>query len=177
LRDDARPKWVTLADRLAAPIGVNVRCGNDFREARTDADYTNSGAVKTPVPWFVTALKALRDMAGSPVPAVVVSDGTRDQLRDLLALPHVHFARPGCAISDLLTLAHAKVLIGSGGSSFSAWASFLSGATTISHPGQSLEWFKIDGTGRQWVSEFDPRVEASPKLVSRIRAALANGRG
>ena len=177
LRNEAQPKWVALADRFAAPIGVNVRCGNDFREARSEADFTSMGALKTPVPWFVATLQKVREVAGTPVPAVVVSDGTREQLKDLLSLPNVHFARPGCAISDLLTLAHAKVLIGSGGSSFSAWASFLSRATTISHAGQSLTWFKLDGSGDQCVTEFDPRVEISPSLAGRIRGALASAQG
>jgi hypothetical protein len=177
LRDETQPKWVSLADRHAAPIGVNVRCGNDFREARSESDFMTMGAVKTPVPWFVTALQAVRDAAGSAVPAVLVSDGTPEQLKDLLAMPNVHFARPGCAISDLLTLAHARVLIGSGGSSFSAWASFLSRATTFSHTGQSLQWFKIDESNRQCVTEFDPRAGLSPALIAGIRSALAGGQG
>ena len=177
LRDEAQPKWVTLADRLAAPIGVNVRCGNDFREARSESDFTNMGAVKTPVAWFVSALQSVREVAGSHVRAIVVSDGTREQLKDLLSLPNVQFARPGCAISDLLTLAHANVLIGSGGSSFSAWASFLSRATTVSHPGQSLQWFQLARSGDQCVTEFDPRVAMPPTLAGRIRAALTAAQG
>jgi len=175
LRDEARSKWVALADTLAAPIGVNVRCGNDFREAKTAMDYTTMGAVKTPMAWFVAALTFVRDVARRSIPAVVVSDGTAEQLRPLLALPDVRFARPGCAISDLLTLAHSKVFIGSGGSSFSGWASFLSGATTITHPGQSLQWFKIDDSGRQCVTEFDPRTEPPAPLVAHIQSALAAG--
>jgi hypothetical protein len=177
LRDEAQAKWVSLADRLAAPIGVNVRCGNDFRDARSESDFTTMGAVKTPVPWFVRALQAVREASGSAQPAVVVSDGTPEQLKDLLSMPNVHFARPGCAISDLLTLAHAKVLIGSGGSSFSAWASFLSRAVTFSHTGQSLQWFKIDASHGQCVTEFDPRAGLSPALATMIRGALAGGQG
>jgi hypothetical protein len=69
------------------------------------------------------------------------------------------------------------VLIGSGGSSFSAWASFLSRAATISHTGQSLQWFKLDGSGDQSVTELDPRVEMSPALAGRIRGALTGTQG
>lgn len=176
LRAEARSKWVRLADDRAAPIGINVRCGNDFKQAQTYDDFLSKGTIKTPIAWFVSSLRALRDAAGRDVPAVVVSDGTREQLRELLDLPGVRFARPGCAISDLLILAQAKILIGSGGSSFSAWASYLSGAPTITHPGQSLQWFKVDKSGEQFVGEFDPSRPADPAWTRRVRAALGAGR-
>ena len=69
------------------------------------------------------------------------------------------------------------MLLGSGGSSFSAWASFLSRAVTITHTGQSLQWFKLDGSGDQCVTEFDPRVEIASALADRIRGALSEPRG
>ena len=173
LRQDARRKWVQLADGLAAPIGINVRCANDFRTAQSEADYQNMGALKTPLAWFTAALEFIRSVVNRPVPAIVVSDGTREQLQELLALPNVRFARPGSAIGDLLTLSQSKVLIGSGGSSFSGWASFLSGAPTITHPGQSLHWFKIDRSGDQCVTEFRPHHEPDPMFVRRVERALS----
>jgi hypothetical protein len=104
----------------------------------------------------VAALKAVREVVGFNAPALVVSDGTPGDLRQLLAIDGVSLVRPGCAISDLLTLAKARVLIGSGGSSFSAWASFLGGMPTISHPGQSLNWFRLAVDKGAYVGEFDP---------------------
>ena len=156
LRSDAQQRWVDLADAMAAPIGINVRCGRDFRQAASPQEYYTAGALRTPIVWFVRALQFAREAAGSDVPAVVVSDGTRGELAALLSLPNVTFARPGCAISDLLTLARARVLIGSGGSSFSAWAAFLSGAPSLTHPGQSLQWFRLGAGNGPFVGELDP---------------------
>jgi hypothetical protein len=156
LRLDTRPRWLKVADSMAAPIAVNVRCGRDFREAASPQDYYKSGALRTPIPWFVRALEFVRRAAGAQVPAVVVSDGAADELSELLSLPDVTFARPGCAISDLLVLSRGRVLIGSGGSSFSAWAAFLSGAPSLTHPGQSLQWFRLGTPGGPFVGELDP---------------------
>jgi hypothetical protein len=172
LQEDALPRWVDLARRFTAPIGVNIRCGFDFRPAATESDYFTKGAIRTPMRWFVRSLERVREVAGSDIPAVVVSDGTEEQLRPILEMPNVRFARPGCAISDLLTLSAAKVLIGSGGSSFSAWASFLSGAPTVTHAGQSLEWFRLGGDGRQFIGELMPDRAPSPALARQVVAAL-----
>jgi hypothetical protein len=172
LRADAHPKWVDLAARAAAPIGVNVRCAFDFRPAAAESDYFTKGAIRTPLPWFVRSLERVREVAGAAVPAVIVSDGTEEQLRPILQMPNVRFARPGCAISDLLTLSSARVLIGSGGSSFSAWASFLSGAPTVTHAGQSLEWFRLGRDGEQFIGELMPDRAPSPALARHVVAAL-----
>ena len=172
LRSEAEPRWLALADRLHAPIGINIRCGNDFRPAESNADYYTKGAIRTPLAWFVETLQHVRTIAGTTIPAVVVSDGTARQLRPVLQLPHVRFARPGCAISDLLTLASTRVLIGSGGSSFSAWASFLSRATTVTHAGQSLEWFRLGRSDGQFVGELAPDSAPSPALRQQLIAAL-----
>lgn len=172
LRAETRPRWQSLAEQFSTPLAINVRCGNDFRVAKTVSDFHEKGGIKTPMSWFVESLNAVREVAGWSVPAVVVSDGTHRQLGELLDLPGVRFARPGCAVSDLLTLANARFLIGSGGSSFSAWGAFLSGAPTISHPGQSLEWFGIGQGERQFVREFDPHRPLSADLVSLVRKVL-----
>jgi hypothetical protein len=172
LHADARRRWVRLAERLAAPIGINVRCANDFSAAHSASDFSSRGAVKTPLAWFVKSLQRVREMAGTSVPAVVVSDGTPRQLQELLALPDVRLARPGCAISDLLTLARCRVLLGSGGSSFSAWASFLANAPTLTHPGQSLVWFKLESSDARYIGDFDPGADVDSALAYQLRAAL-----
>jgi hypothetical protein len=176
LKEYTKSKWLNLADRFSRPIAINVRCGNDFKAAKETADYFTKGGIKTPIGWFVTSLQTVRKIAGWEVPAVVVSDGTVEQLASLLSIPEVTFLRPGCAISDLLTLAQCKILIGSGGSSFSAWGAFLSGAPTITHPGQSLQWFKVrDGCGA-YVGEFNPVDDPEPEFVKAVISRLGTVR-
>jgi hypothetical protein len=152
-----RNRWLRLVESKGNfPIGINIRLGNDFKTARTPEDYYTKGAIKTPLSWFIESLRIIRDRVGFPAKAIIVSDGKQEDLRQLLELENVVFLRPGCAISDLLTLSRTKVLIASGGSSFSAWASFLGQMPTISHPGQSLAWFGLNNRKGYYTGEFNP---------------------
>ncbi len=58
-------------------------------------------------------------------PVCIFSDGSSDDLGPLLALPLTQRLTFGSSIADLLALSYANVLITSGGSSFSQWASYL----------------------------------------------------
>src|SRR5207253_973436 len=125
------------------PIGIHVRRG-DFARPTSPAELLTKGGVSTPVEWFVDCLRVARGAAGRQVRAYVVSDGSDRELSGLTEQPNVTLVRTGSAISDLLVLAKSKVLIASGGSTFSGWAALLGQMPTISHPGQSLRWYKLE---------------------------------
>ena len=174
LKRISKSKWINLVDQFGEiPIAINIRMGNDFKTAKTPEEYYTKGGIKTPLSWFIDSLNTIRDSIGYSAQAYIVSDGNTDNLDPILSLPNVTFVRPGCAISDLLILAKAKILIASGGSSFSAWASFLGQMPTISHPGQSLSWFQIDNIHNYYVGEFNPEqpssifIEQSKNILSR----------
>lgn len=157
LRAITRERYRRLADAAGeVPIAICVRCGNDYREP-TGAPYAPLGpADKTPLGWYVDTLRLVRREVGRPVRAVVVSDGTRAALRPLLEMDNVSFARPGTAISDLLILSRAKVLLAPGASSFAAWASFFGQMPTATHPGQPLQAWHLDGGPGRFVGELNP---------------------
>ena len=119
------------------------------------------------------ALRHVRQAIGQEVKAFVASEGTERDLRPLLQEPDVELVKSASAISDLLILAKSRVLIGAGGSSFSAWASFLSGAPTITHPGQSFEWFRLSISGTPFVGELDVETGPSSELVEHLNKALS----
>ena len=153
-----KPKWHKLVRDLPhAPIGLNIRLGRDFAVARSPRDFVERGAVQTPVSWFVDALRTLRAITRKALPAIVVTDGTPRQLAPLLALPDVHYCRTPAAATDLLALARARFLVGTGGSSFTAWAAFLGQIPIVSIPGQSFRWFKLgDPAHGPQAEELDP---------------------
>ena len=141
----------TVAVPAAVPvIGIHVRRG-DFRMAGL-TELQTEGAVRTPTTWFVATLRLIRQTIG-PLPARVVTDGREADIADLLREPDVQLVRTGAPLGDILTLSSARVLLASG-SSFSAWAAFLGGMPTVSHPGQSLVWFGIEP--RAHLGFFDP---------------------
>jgi hypothetical protein len=122
-------------------IGMHVRRG-DF-----------SSAARTPLSWFVAALRALRHKLHMDVAALVVSDGTAADLAELLAEPHTQLIRTGVPLADLLALSGARVLLASG-SSFSAWAAFLGGMPAVTQRDHSLAWY--GARTRSFLGHFDP---------------------
>jgi hypothetical protein len=146
-RESTREPWLKLASEWNdVVIGINVRRGRDFKDAQKPEDFIYQGGLRTPLDWFVEMLRLMRTHSGKSLPAVVVSDGTEHDLARLLAEPNVRMLRPGCPASDLLVLSQCRVMLGSGGSSFSAWASFLGDVPVYTVPGQSLAWFGLQDT-------------------------------
>lgn len=171
LRRIVKPKWQKLASTVPTDaIGLNIRLGRDFAQASSAQDFLTRGAIMTPVTWFVEALQFIRAVTGKCIPAIIVTDGTPDQLRPLLALPSVrHFETPAAA-SDLLALSRVRFLLGTGGSSFVAWASFLGRVPVLSIPGQSFNWFNLaDEAHGLTVGELDPHEPSDS-----VRYALRN---
>jgi hypothetical protein len=156
LHDITLPAWRRLAEQpLPGPIGIHIRRG-DFATPRSPEELHTKGAVRTPLSWFRETLAAIRRAVGYRVGAYVVSDGSAKELAELLQLENVALVRTGSAIGDLLVLTRAKVLLGLGGSSFSAWASFMGQMPTVTVPGQSLTWFKLVNTRENYLGEFEP---------------------
>lgn len=152
-----RNRWLRKIEKFAnpAPVGMHVRRG-DFADPEKEEDFIYRGSLKTPISWFIQSLNAIRDMADRRVKAFVVSDGTDKELRPLLSVGGVILIRTGSAISDLMVLSKARILVASGGSTFSAWASFFGQMPTISYPGQSLTWFNLKNKNGYYIGEFDP---------------------
>lgn len=122
-------------------IGMNIRCGNDFVSKESGC----RGFVKTSIAWFRFALREIRRRYGN-MPAIIVSDGGQRQLSDLLDEHNVRLLDSKTAIADLLVLTKAKVLLASGNSSFSEWASFLGQMDTFS----SIETPFVHGRGLEY---------------------------
>jgi hypothetical protein len=178
LRDGTQDRWLRLVNRQHhAAIGLNVRRARDFPDPKAADLVLPTGPVRTPLEWFRRTLTAIRERLGYAAPALVVSDGTPEDLRELLSMERTSLLRPGCAISDLLVLATTRVLLASGGSTFSAWASFLGGMPTLSLPGQSLTWFGLGEASRSYVGTFDPDCPSPGALDAVDRALSASRRG
>jgi hypothetical protein len=164
---DARIDAISRPDILAharamqaAPIGMHVRRG-DFR----------LGTMETPLSWFLETLALVRDAVGAKVEAFVVSDGHDDELAPLSREPGVRVLRTDTGLGDLLLLRRARVVLGSRGSSFSAWASFLSGAPVATLGGSYADDFKLTRPGGAYVGLCDPR-NPSPEFLRDAARAL-----
>lgn len=174
LRAVTRQQWL---DRVAAwgdiPIGMHIRRG-DFSAPSDDSQLLQTGHLRVPLRWFGETVKAIRRAVGQNVRAVFTSDGTPEEMRELLDIENVERADTGSAIGDLLLLSKSRVFLASG-SSFSAWASFLGQMPTITHPGQSILWFQLTPPPEVFVGEFDP-AQPDERFLAAARRALSPDR-
>lgn len=170
LREVTRPKWLQVAEQYqVVPIAINVRRGKDFKDARSISDFENEAALRTPIEWYVFALNRLRAHLGRETKAFVVSDGTPADLAPLLSLNNVELVNSRSAISDLLILAKAQILLASGGSSFSAWAAFLSKAPTFLHSRHSFDWFAFSEESRKRIMHLDDTTTLAEGLFDHVQ--------
>ena len=124
-----------LAHNFGASISVHVRLG-DFSAPPTSEVIKEGGVnYRIPISWYVRVVNQVRSRLGSELPVYVFSDGTDQELSELLALGSSQRLAFGSSIADLLALSRSHLLIASG-STFSMWASYLGRMAVIWHSGQ-----------------------------------------
>ena len=141
IASQATLKAVSSELRCLPSIGIHIRRG-DFKNASCDEDYRIKGAVRTPLAWYTEIIRQLKTV-NSDLEAFVVSDAEDTELLELLSIRGIHRKSTGSALGDLILLSKAKFIIGSGGSSFSAWGSFLGQCPIVAIDGQCFSWFSI----------------------------------
>ena len=114
-------------------INVHVRLG-DFMSSKDDLDKGKNNT-RIDIKWYVSMIMKIRDAAGWDVPANIFSDGTDEELEDLLKMNKVNRVFFGNSIADIIALSKAPIVVVSG-SSFSLWARFLGNCSSVSYPKQ-----------------------------------------
>lgn len=171
----AKPHLRRVDQMPSFPIGINIRLGKDFglppKPYDTESEYEWVGWLQqTPLSWFVETLQQIRICCGWDVPAVVVSDGSKAQLHPLLELPNVKHLAPSNAIVDLLVLSRTRLLLGSGSSSFSAWAAFLGQQPAFTAPGHPFTCLNLQSLRGQMIAAFNPRQPDQAMLKAMVTA-------
>ena len=134
-------------------IGVHIRMG-DFRPLKDQEDFSKTGMVRTPLPYFTDSILKLRKVAGKNLKAVIFSDGHKPELEEILQLDNVHLAEPNPDIIDLISLSKCKVIITSAGSTFSYWAVFISDSAAVIHPQHPIS-IRGNGFYEKYIDEND----------------------
>jgi hypothetical protein len=114
-------------------ICIHVRLA-DFRPLKAGDDFACAGGTRTPVEYFIRLIEGIRKVRGVRLPVMLVSDGKREQLRELLAMPGVELGPRQTALGDLLMMSASKVVVPSAGSTFGFWAGFLGDNVLLMHP-------------------------------------------
>jgi hypothetical protein len=140
-----------------------VRRG-DFADVRGTESYTGRRNVRLPIEWYVAAVRALRKQVGRALPFLLFSDGSDVELGPLLEEAGVSRYHNRNALSDLLLLSKARVIVASG-STYSMWASFLGQAPTIWFPGQRRQCVTQNP---DHAPEWEPPAELPDGLLAAV---------
>lgn len=140
LRDQNRR---VLSYDFSDSITVHVRLGDYSRAQNSEVLENGNECVSIPVDWYCDIINRIREIAGRSIKVYLFSDGTDEELRKILALQNVERITFGNAISDVLGLSRANLLIASGGS-FSMWGRFLGRMDVITYKGQLKQKLKMD---------------------------------
>ena len=164
------PEYLSANLPFTKFVGIHVRLG-DFSKpnARSDPRRGHNGA-RLPLDWFVDVLTTLRAALGYDVDALICSDGALEELNELLSMPRTMLYRGGSAITDLLALAEASVLIASG-STFSMWASFLGQVPCVWFPSQRKQ-FLLEAGGQNLEPELDYGEHLTANFIDAVAQRL-----
>ena len=119
-------------------ICMHIRLGDFTRGTEADLKAGNPN-ISIPIEWYINVIQQIRDAVSETLPVYIFSDGSREELQDILALPGVQQVTFGTAIGDILAMSKARLFVASG-STFSRWVRYLGRMNTITYPGQLKQY-------------------------------------
>ena len=163
-RPEYRPKFFNF-DHVA----VHIRMGDFLPMVTLDAVRSGAKNVQLPVSWYAEMLNGIRSRLGYTIPALVYSDGSNSQLEAILKLDNVTRAGAQPAVTDLLSISSANMLISSG-SGFSMWGCYLGNIPRVCFPGQRL--FRVLGAASS--VDLEPEAESVAALTDEFFYVVQN---
>jgi hypothetical protein len=151
-----------ILDKVLNPsepfIGIHVRIGDGFKppEPGTDGFVRTGWLQQTPIQWFKETLRFIRKATGVNYPVYIFSDGPSTRLKSLLEESNTFIYKSNSPAADLLSLSRSWLILGSGSSSFSAFAAFLGSAHALTAPGHPFAKRGLKSNSHQLVSCFNP---------------------
>ena len=128
-------KYRQVYERLPSPvIGIHIRRG-DFRAMIPGEKFDREVVlIQTPLTYFIEVVKRIRIESGSCLPVTIFSNGTDDELHEILSLESTQRYNGATDMEDLLALSKSKIVIPSPSSTFGLFAGYLSDGILLHHP-------------------------------------------
>lgn len=136
-----------IAEREKPFIGVHIRMG-DFAKYNPAVPFASVGGVRTPLDYFKDLIFQIRDFYQKDVPVTIFSDGSPEELDELLQLPNVKLSVGEPDVVDMMLLSKSKIIIAAAGSTFSAWAGFFANTPMIKHYDHLHKPYRDDKTNQ-----------------------------
>ena len=98
------------------------------------------------------------------IPIYIFSDGSYNDIEEILKLDNCEKIFYGSAISDMLAMSRCKLLIASG-STFSMWSSFIGQVSTVWFPGQMRQKLLLNNQSFEGEIDYDDEL---PQILKNI---------
>lgn len=125
---------IALSYDFSDSISLHIRLG-DFNRATEKELREGKHNSSIPIEWYINILHQIRKITGKNIKAYIFSDGTDEELENILRIENVERISFGTSIADIIALSRSKLFIASG-SSFSMWARYLGRLNTICYKNQ-----------------------------------------
>ena len=130
-------------------VAVHIRRG-DMNISNIGSPLNNCHAL--PDEWFINTIQSTRLKFGENLKFIVFSDGSDNDLKNILKIENVTRApKENTSLTDLLLMSKSKILITSSTSTMSAWSYFLGEGLSIWYPG--WEDMYVDKSDRQIITD------------------------
>lgn len=148
-------------------IVVHIRLG-DFARSTVEGPKPGQDNHRLPIFWYKAKIEQLLQLLPQ-CKVLVFSDGADSELSEILSIENCFRIKSVNAISDLLLMTKAGVLIASG-STFSMWASYLGRMPVIWFPGQIKQRLYPETTIREIESAEDETFNTSfcDEVISKV---------
>jgi hypothetical protein len=144
-------------------IGVHIRFG-DFQPENENLLRLGKTNTRIPINWYITQINKLKQKFGNNIHFKIFSDGSIDELSQVLSIENVMLVQGGNSLSDLVSLSQSKIIISSN-STFSLWASYLGRCHTIWFPGtKRFDLFKDNESCIEFELDYDQKLPENLKL-------------
>jgi hypothetical protein len=155
-----------------AHFAMHIR-GGDFGSPAT-VEELKSGRhnLKLPMDWYSAMLSGVRERLGQDVPTIVYSDCSDEEIASVLTLPNVTRSTYDAAVTDMLAMSQASLLISSA-SGFSRWGSYLGQVPRICFPGQRAVRTLGQSNGVDFEPEANTAADLEKKFISKIATQLS----
>jgi hypothetical protein len=131
--------------KFESEISIHLRRG-DFIESNIDKVGVNE---RTHIKWYLELINQINKNYEDKVKISLFSDGTKEEIKELIGFPNVKLESSKNALFDILRISKSKIIITSS-SSFSLWACFLQDNKNISIWNKKSYIRKVDGLNNQF---------------------------
>ena len=143
-------------------ISIHIRMG-DFSIPKDDS-LLRKGLwnYRVPLKWYIRLITKIRKL--TTIPIYIFSDGSYNDIEEILKLDNCEKIFYGSAISDMLAMSRCKLLIASG-STFSMWSSFIGQVSTVWFPGQMRQKLLLNNQSFEGEIDYDDEL---PQILKNI---------